>query len=138
MMALDAASHDMNCIDGGTNDTGDCLGKIDLQRQNLHNGLDTTFFNCCDDSKGSTLLIQEHCPDASTETVQAKQAGSTHYIGTYCKKKLPLIGCVQKADVYCLFHSKMGRIIQEQGRVQLQTFNPNGLGAQRMRRTAKD
>lgn len=28
--------------------------------------------------------------------VQAKQAGSAHFIGTYCKRDLPLIGYVQE------------------------------------------
>lgn len=33
---------------------------------------------------------------------------------------------VTEAEVYCVFNSKLGRIIHEQGRVQLQSFNPNG------------
>jgi len=130
MMVLDEAGHDMTCIDGGTTATDDCLGDIEIftgkGSECLQNGLDTSFFNCCNDSKSSTLLIEKHCPAASLKTVRARQADSAHYIGTYCKKELPLIGCVQKADVYCLFNSKMGRIIQEQGRVQLQQFNPDG------------
>jgi len=74
----------------------------------------------------SFLIFKEYCPDASLETVQAKQAGRTHFIGTYCKRDIPLIGCVQDAEVYCVFNSKLGRIIHEQGRIQLQKFNPNG------------
>jgi hypothetical protein len=130
MMVLDEASRDMMCLDGGTTATGDCVGEIKIfngkGNECLQNGWDTTFFNCCNDSVGSWLFFKEHCPDASLETVQAKQAGRAHYIGTYCKRDLPLIGCVQEAEVYCLFNSKMGRIIHEQGRVQLQQFNPNG------------
>jgi len=68
------------------------------------------------------LIFKEHCPDASIETLQAKQAGRTHFIGSYCKRDFPLIGCVQEADVYCVFNS----IIQEQGRLQLQRFAPGG------------
>jgi conjugal transfer mating pair stabilization protein TraN len=46
----------------------------------------------------------------------------SHFVGTYCKKKFPLIGCVQTAQVHCIFESKLGRIIQEQGRMQLKNF----------------
>ncbi len=60
------------------------------------------------------------------ETVQAILAGRAHYIGTYCKKDIEFIGCVQEAEVYFVFNSKLGRIIHEQGRIQLQEFNPNG------------
>lgn len=130
MMVLDEAGRDLKCADGGTGATGDCLGEIKIfngkGNECLQNGWDTTFFNCCNDSVGDFLIFKEQCPDASLETVQAKQAGRTHFIGTYCKKSIPLVGCVQKADVYCLFNSKMGRIIQEQGRGQLQQFNPDG------------
>lgn len=43
-------------------------------------------------------------------------------VGSYCKIKIPLIGCIQKAKSNCCFNSKLGRIIQEQGRPQLTTF----------------
>jgi len=130
MMVLDAAGDDMTCIDGGTTSTGDCLGEIEIFKgkgsECLQNGLDTSFFNCCNDSEGSMAIFKEYCPDASLETVLAMQAGSAHYIGRYCKKEIEFLGCVQEVDVYCIFNSKMGRIIHEQGRVQLQKFNPNG------------
>lgn len=130
MSVLDEASRDLVCTGGGSTDSGDCVGEIKIfngqGKECLQNGWDTTFFNCCNDSVGDFLIFEEHCPDASIETVQAKQAGRTHFIGTYCKRELPLIGCVQEADVYCVFNSKLGRIIQEQGRLQLQQFAPGG------------
>ncbi len=130
MMVLDEASHDMVCSGGGTTGGGDCVGEIKIfnghGNECLQNGWDTTFFNCCNDSVGNFLIFKEHCPDASLETVQAMQAGRTHFIGSYCKRDVVLIGCVQDADVYCLFNSKLGRIIQEQGRLQLQRFAPDG------------
>ena len=130
MSVLNEASRDLVCTGGGSTDTGDCVGEIKIfngqGKECLQNGWDTTFFNCCNDSVGDFLIFKEHCPDASLETVQAKQAGRTHYIGSYCKRDFPLIGCVQEADVYCVFNSKMGRIIQEQGRLQLQRFAPGG------------
>jgi conjugal transfer mating pair stabilization protein TraN len=55
-------------------------------------------------------------------------SGMCHYINSYCKKKWPLVGCVQEAEVFCCFNSKLARIIQEQGRPQLKSFNPNPWG----------
>ncbi|MDX9823117.1 MAG: conjugal transfer protein TraN, partial [Syntrophales bacterium] len=34
--------------------------------------------------------------------------------------------CVQRANTYCCFNSKLGRIIHEQGRIQLQQFGASG------------
>ncbi|OGP25143.1 MAG: hypothetical protein A2X99_10885 [Deltaproteobacteria bacterium GWB2_55_19] len=51
-----------------------------------------------------------------------------HYVGTYCTEKWALIGCVQSKKVYCCFNSKLARIINEQGRNQLQSFQPDMWG----------
>ena len=130
MMVLDEAGRDMVCSEGGTIETGNCAGEINLFKgkgsECLQNGWDTTFFNCCNDTVDSFLIFREYCSDESYETVQAKQAGRAHFIGTYCKRDIPIIGCIQEAEVYCTFNSKMGRIIHEQGRNQLQQFAPGG------------
>ena len=62
------------------------------------------------------------CDEEDMLTAAYNELGLCHYIDTYCKKKIPLIGCVQKAKVYCCFNSKLARIIHEQGRPQLETF----------------
>ena len=48
--------------------------------------------------------------------------GLCHYVGSYCKKSWPGVGCVQRAKVYCCFNSKLARIVHEQGRPQLKNF----------------
>jgi conjugal transfer mating pair stabilization protein TraN len=48
----------------------------------------------------------------------ARQADRTHYIGRYCTHS-NVFGCYAHAYVYCSFSSEIGRIVQEQGRVQL-------------------
>jgi len=144
MMVLDAARHDMTCINGDTTATGDCLGDIEIFRgkgsECLQNGLNTSFFNCCNDSKGSILLIEEHCPAASLETVRARQAGSAHFIGTYCKKELPLIGCVQKAGrrmcTACSIQKWAG-LSRNKGGFSCWNSTPMATGARPMRRTAR-
>ncbi|MBN2570066.1 MAG: conjugal transfer protein TraN [Deltaproteobacteria bacterium] len=89
-------------------------------------GMQTMFFNCCDTSEGSFLMVKKTCGEAEAMTMQAVQAGRCHYVGDYCAKKWKFIGCVQRAKTYCCFNSKLGRIIQEQGREQLQNFQPGG------------
>jgi len=90
-------------------------------------GMSTSFFNCCDTDIGSFGPIRERCGDEDVKTVVGVKAGRCHYIGDYCKEKWPLVGCVQRANMYCCFNSKLGRIIQEQGRAQLKTLT--GWGA---------
>src|SRR3546814_18776576 len=50
-----------------------------------------------------------------------------HEVGTYCSSKILGI-CVQKSKGHCCFNTKLGRIIQEQGRPQLKSFNGIGWG----------
>ena len=40
-------------------------------------------------------------------------------VGTYCAKKLPIIGCIEKKTTFCCFGTKLSRLLQEQGRRQL-------------------
>ncbi len=66
------------------------------------------------------------CDQQDIETSTLNDSKYCHYVGDYCDKKWPILGCVQKARGYCCFNSKLGRIIHEQGRPQLQVFQPNG------------
>lgn len=61
------------------------------------------------------------CDQMSMETALMNDSGYCHEVGTYCKKKIKFIGCVQKATSFCCFNSKLARLIHEQGRPQLKT-----------------
>jgi conjugal transfer mating pair stabilization protein TraN len=126
----DSADTSTYVDDGEMTQTGECLGlwKIFSGKgtECLPPGLRTTFFNCCDDDESSFLILKEYCPEQSFEAVSARASGRTHYIGTYCKRRLPFVGCVQRAKMYCAFNSKIGRIIQEGCRPQLYDFAPTG------------
>ena len=71
-------------------------------------------------------LFMGSCDKQDILTSTYKESGYCHYVGKKCIKKLPLVGCVQKAKVYCCFNSKLARIIHEQGRPQLSSFGPSG------------
>lgn len=62
------------------------------------------------------------CDAQDMETGVLRGSEMCHEIGDYCAIRLPLIGCIQKKRAHCCFNSKLGRIIQEQGRPQLAAF----------------
>jgi len=59
------------------------------------------------------------CGQQDTETAMLNGSGYCHLVGTYCSKKWSWVGCIQQSKSYCCFNSKLGRILQEQGREQM-------------------
>jgi len=124
--------------DGPRDADGVCLGQIYIFNgkgyQCRTSGVDTIFKNCCSSGiatkhQGKILLIIPQCNMSDAETDIRKDAGVCHYVGKFCSKKLKLLSgsiCLQHKKSYCCFHSKLGRIIQEQGRPQLKTFGYSG------------
>ena len=73
--------------------------------------------NCC---KNSGLLVGlGNCSASERELAEERNAGNTHYLGTYCSKKTFLGVCIRRSRAWCVFGSKLGRILQQQGRAQL-------------------
>ncbi|WP_298673207.1 conjugal transfer protein TraN [uncultured Sphingomonas sp.] len=67
------------------------------------------------------------CEQQDMEVGMLKGSGMCHEVGSYCSSKILGI-CVQKSKGQCCFNTKLGRIIQEQGRPQLKSFNGVGWG----------
>jgi conjugal transfer mating pair stabilization protein TraN len=67
------------------------------------------------------------CNSDDLATVKKLAKGKCHYVGDYCVQKWPLVGCVQNAKGHCCFDSMLSRIVQEQGRPMISTFNPNSV-----------
>jgi conjugal transfer mating pair stabilization protein TraN len=67
------------------------------------------------------------CDQEDMETGMLRGSDMCHEVGTYCSSKI-LGVCVQKAKGHCCFNTRLGRIIQEQGRPQLIAFNEIGWG----------
>ena len=73
--------------------------------------------NCC---KNSGLLIGlGNCSASERELAEERNAGNTHYLGRYCSKRTFFGVCVRRSRAWCVFGSKLGRILQQQGRRQL-------------------
>ena len=76
------------------------------------------FNKCCSLGGWGVDVGLNQCNADEHELGFAREAKRTHYIGSYCTHS-NLFGCYAHAYVYCVFTSKIGRIIQEQGRIQL-------------------
>ena len=73
--------------------------------------------NCC---KNSGLLVGlGNCSASERELAEERNAGNTHYLGRYCSKRTFFGTCIRRSRAWCVFGSKLGRILQQQGRRQL-------------------
>lgn len=72
-------------------------------------------------------VLLQGCDQQDMETGMMRGSGLCHEVGSYCSAKILGI-CVQKSKGHCCFNTKLGRIIQEQGRPQLKSFNTIGWG----------
>jgi len=66
--------------------------------------------------------LMQACDQQSMETAMLNSSGYCVPVGSYCRKKIKGLGCVQKAESFCCFNSKLARIFHEQGRSQLKSF----------------
>ena len=73
--------------------------------------------NCCS-GKGVPLITPFVCSAAERELDKKDDKWLCHRVGSYCSDKFLGI-CVTSKDAYCCFESKLSRILQEQGRVQI-------------------
>lgn len=72
-------------------------------------------------------VLLQGCDEQDMETGMLRGSGMCHEVGEYCASSI-LGVCIQKAKSQCCFNTKLGRIIQEQGRPQLTAFNAIGWG----------
>lgn len=114
--------------DGQVDDEGNCLGTVYIfnghDRRCRSDGASIGFKDCCADE--DYLFGLGQCKEEEKQLAHLKARGMCHYVGEYCSKKLSLLFgeiCIEHSRTYCCFNSKLGRIIQEQGRPQLKTFD---------------
>ncbi len=72
--------------------------------------------DCCKDS--GLLIDLAECTEGERLLAQERHAGNTHYLGTRCAKRIFGV-CIRRERVWCVFGSKLGRILQEATRGQL-------------------
>ena len=72
--------------------------------------------DCC---KNSGLLVGlGNCSSAERELARERHDGNTRYLGEFCTRRILGI-CITRERAWCVFGSKLGRIMQEQARAQL-------------------
>ena len=76
------------------------------------------YSNCCRDTGWGIDLNLTRCDAQEKQLGHDKSAGVTIYVGEYCAHRI-LGKCTSKRKAYCTFPSKLARIIQQQGRPQL-------------------
>jgi conjugal transfer mating pair stabilization protein TraN len=64
------------------------------------------------------FLVLFLCSQSEMELDVQDRMGVCHYVGEYCSEKL-LFVCATLRHTYCCFQTKLARVIQEQGRQQL-------------------
>ena len=73
--------------------------------------------NCC--RNDGLLEGLAGCSASERELARERNEGNTHYLGKRCAKKTFFGVCIRREKVWCTFGSKLGRILQEQGRRQI-------------------
>lgn len=80
-----------------------------------------SFRDCCKGGKGWGVSLKLAGCDAEDQRLMDRK--SKHlcvYVGSFCLEKDPVTKtCITKKFSYCCFHSKLARIIHEQGRPQI-------------------
>ena len=76
--------------------------------------LATLFTNCCNLSG----WFKSWCSNEERELKKRRIGGTCSEVGDYCAKRIFGV-CIKKKKTYCCFNSKLGRIINEQGRPQI-------------------
>ena len=61
------------------------------------------------------------CPQSAQTLVMKRDNRLCESLGSYCSSRIPLINvCIETTQSYCCFKSRLARLINEQGRAQLQ------------------
>ena len=72
--------------------------------------------NCC---KNSGLLVGlANCSAAERELAEERNTGTTRYLGVSCARRIFGV-CITRKRSWCVFGSKLGRILHEEARPQL-------------------
>ena len=86
--------------------------------------------NCCDinvSERGS--WYQNHCSANELKLGVSRRSKDSHFVGSHCIQHMPFPlqhVCVKERQGYCAFPSMMARIIQEQGREQINQLAQKG------------
>lgn len=73
------------------------------------------YSNCCTESGWGQDIGLDNCPEAAKKLHVARENKQAIKVGRYCSGPEP-VPCIEHAQVFCVFNSKVAKIIQKQGR----------------------
>lgn len=73
------------------------------------------FSNCCSETGWGQDIGLASCPLDAKKLHEAREQGQAVKVGRYCSGSDPF-PCLEHSQVYCVFNSKLAKIVQEQGR----------------------
>lgn len=123
-------------VDADGNCDGDLYVFNGQDRRCRQRSMYTGFTSCCytasseDDCNKQVWMGLATCKAEENDLACKRLKGLCVELDDYCSKTISILGhdvCVQRKTVHCCFGSKLGRIIQEQGRRQLKAFNHTGV-----------
>jgi conjugal transfer mating pair stabilization protein TraN len=91
------------------------------------------FSNCCTEKGWGQDSGLAHCSMEAKKLHEAREQGVVVKVGRYCSGSEPF-PCLEHSQVFCVFNSKLARIIQDKGRAEQlhidfgSAKNPNCLG----------
>lgn len=72
--------------------------------------------DCCADGGWATKAGLAQCDDEEKALGRAKENGLAIFVGEYCAEKVLKV-CLRKKRSYCVYTSKLGKILQRQGAI---------------------
>ena len=78
--------------------------------------------NCCTDDGLLQQISLSTCQAEEVALAKQQKKGTAYYVGSYCSEDI-LGLCLKKTKSYCVFNSKLARIIHQQGRSQIKGFD---------------
>lgn len=73
------------------------------------------YSNCCTETGWGQDVGLDHCPEAAKKLHVDRENKLAIKVGRYCSGPDPF-PCIEHSQVFCVFSSKLAKIIQEQGR----------------------
>lgn len=77
------------------------------------------FRNCCKDSGWGVSLGLAQCDQEEKTLMTRQEAKSVYYVGTWCSSKSFIGICTEKSMRYCAFEGTLAKIVQVEGRKQI-------------------
>lgn len=77
------------------------------------------FRNCCKDSGWGVSLGLAQCDQEEKTLMDRQEAKSVYYVGTWCSSKSFIGICTEKSMRYCSFEGTLAKIVQVEGRKQI-------------------